>query len=269
LPGRATHTPVVFPSAADIERASALCLCPAPGNLAGFFGTGAHRLALRALARPLLAGEPVVAVDGGNRFDPYEIGKAERALGGSGEVALSRILISRAFTCHQMEALLARRLGSALDRSGARIAVVFGLPETFTDADVPFAEACRVFRNCLSALRRLAAGGARVVLVGEGDAGEVLAEEIPALAASLFATGLAASRDKPKGGPRFVPRRNLRGSAAAAPPRKPAVPRSGDRAGFFRHLVRIADPCLLLRREGEERRATQDFWRGTLLQRKT
>jgi hypothetical protein len=145
-----------------------------------------------------------VAVDGGNRFDPYEIGRAERGLGGSGRAALSRILVSRAFTCHQMEALLSRRLGPALDRSGAGIAVVFGLPETFTDADVPFAEACRVFRSCLSSLRRLAADGTRVVLVGEGG---------------------IASRD--------------------------------DRAGFFRHLVRIADPCLLLHREG-------DGWKATL-----
>jgi hypothetical protein len=204
MTGRAPHTAAVSPAAAEIERASALCLRPAPGNLAGFFGTGAHRLALRALARPLLTGEPVVAVDGGNRFDPYEIGKAERALGGSGREALPRILVSRAFTCHQMEALLSRRLGPALDRSGARIAVIFGLPETFTDADVPFAEACRVFRSCLSSLRRLAAGRTRVVLVGEGEA--------------------------------------------------PGLP--GDRAGFLRHLVRIADPCLLLHREEEEWRAT-------------
>ena len=212
MTGRAPHTAAVSPAAAEIERASALCLRPAPGNLAGFFGTGAHRLALRALARPLLAGEPVVAVDGGNRFDPYEIGKAERALGGSGRGALSRILVSRAFTCHQMEALLSRRLGPALDRSGARNAVVFGLPETFTDADVPFAEACRIFRSCLSSLRRLAAGRTRVVLVGEGEA--------------------------------------------------PGLP--GDRAGFFRHLARIADPCLLLRREGG-----LAMWRGTLMQHDT
>jgi hypothetical protein len=159
-----------------------------------------------------MAGEPVVAVDGGNRFDPYEIGKAERALGGNGRAALSRILVSRAFTCHQMEALLSQRLGPALDRTGARIAVAFGLPETFTDADVPFAEACRVFRNCLSSLCRLATRGVRVVLVGEGDA-----------------RGISGG-DKPPGG--------------------------DDRAGFFRHLVRIADPCLLLYREGEEWRAT-------------
>ncbi len=200
---RAPHAGSLPPAATEIERVSALCLRPLPGKLAGFFGAGAHRLALRALARPLMAGEPVVAVDGGNRFDPYEIGRAERALGGSGRVTLSRILVSRAFTCHQMEALLSGRLGPALDRSGAGIAVVFGLPETFTDADVPFAEACRVFRSCLSSLRRLAAGGTRVVLVGEGG---------------------SVSRD--------------------------------GRGGFLSHLVRIADPCLLLHREGEGWRAT-------------
>ena len=187
-------------------------------------------MALRALARPLMAGEPVVAVDGGNRFDPYEIGKAERALGGNGRVALSRILVSRAFTCHQMEALLSQRLGPALDRAGARIAVAFGLPETFTDADVPFAEACRVFRNCLSSLSRLAARSVRVVLAGEGDGRKISGEEISGSSASPFAAVSAASGDK--------------------------SPEGGDRAGFFRHLVRIADPCLLLHREGEEWRAT-------------
>ncbi len=220
---RAPHAGSLPPAATEIERVSALCLRPLPGKLAGFFGAGAHRLALRALARPLMAGEPVVAVDGGNRFDPYEIGRAERALGGSGRVTLSRILVSRAFTCHQMEALLSGRLGPALDRSGAGIAVVFGLPETFTDADVPFAEACRVFRNCLSSLRRLSAGGARVVLVGEGGSGEIPTGKTPGFAAPPFTS----------------------------------FPADGGRSGFLRHLVRIADPCLLLRREG-------DGWRATL-----
>jgi hypothetical protein len=177
-----------------------------------------------------VAGEPVVAVDGGNRFDPYEIGRAERALGGSGRLALSRILVSRAFTCHQMEALLSRRLAPALARSGARTAVVFGLPETFTDADVPFAEACRVFRGCLAALRRLAGGGIRVVLVDEGEAGWTAAEETPGSAVLSPAMTFDATEGGPPGGR--------------------AAPAGGDRTGFFRHLVRISDPCLLLRREG-------------------
>ena len=133
----------------DMERASSLCLSPSPGKMAGIFGDGACELALRALAVPLLRAEAVVAVDGANRFDPYEI--------------------SRAFTCHQMEALLSRRMPEALSRFDARLALVLGLPETFADPDVPCAEASRVFRNCLSALRALARGGTRVVLAGKGE----------------------------------------------------------------------------------------------------
>jgi len=190
----------------DMERASSLCLSPPPGKMAGIFGDGACGLALRALAVPLLRAEGVVAVDGANRFDPYEISRAVRARGGDGGDALSRIRVSRAFTCHQMEALLSRRLPEALARFDARLALVLGLPETFADADVPYAEASRVFRNCLSALRRIARGGTRVVLVGKGEP-----------SASV--------------GPRAV------------------GPAPADRAGFFRHLVRAADPVLLLQRE--------------------
>jgi hypothetical protein len=193
-------------SPVDIERAFSICLSPQPGKMAGIFGDGACPLALRALARPLLHGETVVAVDGGNRFDPYEIGKAARALGGDGKEALSRIRVSRAFTCHQMEALLVRKLPSALARYDARLALVLGLPEAFTDADVPYAEACRLFRSCLSALRRIALKGIRVVLVGKAEL--------------------------PPGASHFSP-----------------VPAAGNRAGFFRHLVRTADPVLLLDRE--------------------
>jgi hypothetical protein len=187
-----------------MERASSLCLSPAPGKMAGIFGDGACGFALRALAVPLLRAEAVVAVDGANRFDPYEISKAARARGGDGREALSRIRVSRAFTCHQMEALLSRRLPGELSRFDARLALVLGLPETFADADVAYAEACRVFRNCLSALRALARRGTRVVLAGKGE---------PA-AGGRYAVG----------------------------------PLPADRAGFFRHLVRTADPVLLLRR---------------------
>ena len=194
----------------DIDRASSLCLSPLPGKMAGIFGDGATGLVLRALAGPLLRGETVVAVDGGNRFDPYEIGKAAKALGGDGKEALSRIRVSRAFTCHQMEALLSRRLPGALSRFDARLALIMGLPESFSDADVPYAEACRVFGNCLSALRRIALSGTRVVLVGRGE----------------------------------PPAKNYC-SVGPAP---------ANRSGFFRYLLRTAEPVLLLQR-GEERRA--------------
>jgi hypothetical protein len=187
----------------------ALCLSPPPGKLAGILGPGACRLALRALARPLLSGEAVVAVDGGNRFDPYEVARAERALGGSGREALSRLLVSRAFTCHQLEALLARRLPDTLARSHARVALVLGLPETFADEDVPYVEACRVFQACLSALRRLSREGTRVVVAGEGG---------------------------PPRQPEF-----LASSGAERDALSPVT-----RAGFFRYLARTSDPLLVL-----------------------
>lgn len=191
----------------DIDRASSLCLSPPPGKMAGIFGEGATGLVLRTLAGPLLRGENVVAVDGGNRFDPYEIGKAAKTLGGDGKDALSRIHVSRAFTCHQMEALLSRRLPDALSRFDARLALVLGLPETFSDADVSYAEACRIFRNCLSSLRRIALSGTRVVLVGRGE----------------------------------PPAKNYHSMG----------PVPGNRSGFFRYLLRTAEPALLLRRNEE------------------
>jgi hypothetical protein len=198
----------------------ALCLAPSPGKVAAILGPGACRLALRALARPLLSGEPVVAVDGGNRFDPYEVARAERALGGSGRVALPRLLVSRAFTCHQMEALLARRLPEALSRSRARVALVLGLPETFADEDVPFPEACRVFRSCLSALRRLSREGTRVVVTGE------LRGDTPPCGGSWRGTLFPKPEGKPK--PKSVP-------LSVSP-----------RAGIFRYLARTSDPLLWL-----------------------
>jgi len=199
-----------LPQRIGLAALCASCLAPAPGKMAALFGPGATRLALRAAAPPLLAGEPVVAVDGGNRFDPYETVRAERALGGSGRIALSRLLVSRAFTCHQMEALLSRDLPGALARFRARTALVLGLPELFADGDVPYAEACRVFRRCLSSLQRLSRKGTRVVLAGEADGVRPF------------------------------------GRAAGLAGRLPGAPAGPGREGFLRRLAREADPLLLL-----------------------
>jgi hypothetical protein len=156
----------------DLSGASALCLAPPPGKMAGIFGEGACTLALRALAAPLLAGEPVVAVDGGNRFDPYAISRTASAAGGDARAALARIHLSRAFTCHQLERLLSERLAPELSRRRARLALVLGLHESFADADVPFKEACALFRKSVSALKKISASGVRVVLAGRPATGD-------------------------------------------------------------------------------------------------
>ncbi len=160
------------PAALDLFSASALCLSPPPGKMAGIFGEGACTLALQALASPLLAGEAVVAVDGGNRFDPYAISRTASALGGDARAALSRIHLSRAFTCHQLERLLSERLAPELARRRSRLALVLGLHELFRDADVPYKEACALFRKSVSALKKIAESGVRVVLTGRPTAGD-------------------------------------------------------------------------------------------------
>jgi len=63
-----------------MERASSLCLSPRREDRR-HLRDGACGLALRALAVPLLRAEAAVAVDGANRFDPYEISRAARARG--------------------------------------------------------------------------------------------------------------------------------------------------------------------------------------------
>ena len=156
----------------DLFDASALCLSPPPGKMAGIFGENACTLALRALTAPLLAGEPVVAVDGGNRFDPYVISRTASALGGDARAALSHIYLSRAFTCHQLERLLSERLAPELSRRRSRIALVLGLHESFRDADVPYKEACALFRKSVSALKKISASGIRIVLAGHPASGD-------------------------------------------------------------------------------------------------
>ncbi|HEY3489730.1 MAG TPA: hypothetical protein VGK27_06375 [Candidatus Deferrimicrobiaceae bacterium] len=156
----------------DLYDASALCLAPPPGRMAGIFGEDACALALRALAAPLLAGETVVAVDAGNRFDPYAISRSASALGGDARAALSRIRLSRAFTCHQLERLLSERLAPELSRRRARLALVLGLHESFRDADVPYREACALFRKSVAALRKIATSGVRVVLASHPASGD-------------------------------------------------------------------------------------------------
>ncbi len=72
--------------------------------------------------------KPVVFLDGANSFDPFLISRIARGAGLVPEELLGRIRISRAFTCHQMEALVTRRLAPALERFETNVAVVSGPP---------------------------------------------------------------------------------------------------------------------------------------------
>jgi hypothetical protein len=58
------------------------------------------------LAARLAVEQPLRVLDGGNRFNVYPVAKAVRRCTARLEEALGRIILSRAFTCYQLQALL-------------------------------------------------------------------------------------------------------------------------------------------------------------------
>ncbi len=107
---------------------------------------------------------PVVFLDGANSFDPFLISKIARRAGLAPEQLLSRIHISRAFTCHQMQALVVERLSDAFRKFGTNVAIVSGLLDTFYDQDVPFGEAHDLLRTTTAEFSRLAGEGAHILI---------------------------------------------------------------------------------------------------------
>ena len=103
---------------------------------------------------------PAVRVlDGGNRFNAYIVARAAR---GRPEV-LSRITISRAFTCYQVRSLLESTPAIPVPF------VVLDLLNTFYDESVQIGERKRILRACIMHMERLvgAAGGVSTTRVVE------------------------------------------------------------------------------------------------------
>ena len=117
------------------------------------------RLGLYAATERVLAGEPVLYLDGANTFDPFVIGRLARAHRQQPRKVLTMIHVARAFTCHQMERLVSDCLAAAFDRYEARIAILSGLFDTFYDQAVPEQEASRLFSRMMGAVQHLTQQG--------------------------------------------------------------------------------------------------------------
>ena len=135
-----------------------------PGKLFCLHGDrSVFRLSLYAASHALLAGRPIVLVDGTNRFDVYYIAEFARRVTShrfitqpvQPEQLLRNIYISRAFTCYQMEATITQRLGSFLHKKQSSVAIIFGLLDTFYDEQAPLFEVKASVQRILSALHQL------------------------------------------------------------------------------------------------------------------
>jgi hypothetical protein len=108
----------------------------------------ASALMIELSARLSVAGGLRV-LDGGNRFNVYSVARAVRRCTSDLAGALTRIRLSRAFTCYQIAALLAKTPADGLPT------LVIDLLATFYDDNVQLAESQRLLADCILHLKRL------------------------------------------------------------------------------------------------------------------
>lgn len=138
----------------------------AQGGLVLFYGGRAVlTYSLRAMASLLARGEHIVIIDSANSFNPFLIAEVAARLDREPKELLDRIHVSRTFTVHQLEALIAEHTASALTAYASRILVASGFLDNLYDEDVDLREAWRVFRKATARLRALADRGTLVLVV--------------------------------------------------------------------------------------------------------
>ena len=172
MPRKTTCYPVgmnttILPEAGPVQpEKSETSLVPGRGNSLGrwrlIVGPRSLNSALLAAIARMGLGGPVRVLDGGNRFNAYIVA---RAVAGRTEV-LSRITVSRAFTCYQVLSLLestpAIQATAIMDELAPPRLVALDLLNTFYDESVRLVERKRLLQACLRQLARLAGNASAI-----------------------------------------------------------------------------------------------------------
>lgn len=96
---------------------------------------------------------PVMIMDGGNRYKPYQVAMQLRRETVDVSRVASQIFSRRAFTCYEMNTLL----GSTPSLNHP--CLILDLLNTFYDDRVPIHEADRLLKSCLVQIQRLVLSG--------------------------------------------------------------------------------------------------------------
>lgn len=153
------------PAAGPQSRLTALSryLAPLkPGRSVLLWGEHLRPLAAAAAAWGAARGTPVLVVDAANRFDPYGLVREARTRGLAPRVALSRVRVARAFTCHQLVRLVEEILPPALEPGC--LVLLLGPVSLFYDEQVPLAERRRLFKDLTQLLGRIKSQAALLLL---------------------------------------------------------------------------------------------------------
>lgn len=133
------------------------------GGLFVLYGhPAANSLAQKLLLVPLSRNRQVTLLDAGNVFDPYLITRMAQALGREPRELLSKILVSRSFTCHQTHALV-RRMASPNNRVSPFV-LVLSLLSTFYDDEVALSERRALLKRTITLLKRISKEGGTVLV---------------------------------------------------------------------------------------------------------
>jgi hypothetical protein len=119
------------------------------GKLIVLYAPHAAREESALLAAELALRGALTVLDGGNRFGPYRVAQLLRRKTVEVQSVSMRLFIRRAFTCYEMNSLLADT--PMLQQP----CLILDLLNTFHDDHVPTREACRLLNSCLGQIQRL------------------------------------------------------------------------------------------------------------------
>jgi hypothetical protein len=123
----------------------------ASGQILAILAPHAGRTAMLETAARFSLRGPVRVLDGGNHFNAYIVARSIRRFTADIDSALTRISLARAFTCYQMEALLADaalEVRHLPEQAHSPVTLVFDLLATFYDENVNVIERQRLLALC-------------------------------------------------------------------------------------------------------------------------
>lgn len=128
------------------------------GRILAVMAPHAAQQGMLAAAAQLALSGPVCVLDGGNCFDAYFVARSVRRYTERMEEMISRISLARAFTCYQMEALLASAAARAREtptETPCSATLVLDFLATFFDENVPLAGRRRLLQQCIRYFRAI------------------------------------------------------------------------------------------------------------------
>jgi hypothetical protein len=101
-------------------------------------------------------GSSVIFIEGGNTFRLYQITRLAQVHQLNPKQVLDNIYISRAFTAHQLTALIIQKLKDATKKFNAKLVIISDIAGYFSDKDLTDDEAQRVFSQITTYLSNFA-----------------------------------------------------------------------------------------------------------------